>query len=154
MAELQRLTRDPTITNLVNQHDQEIGNIVDEANRQADLLDSLNTSLKIIARGTLTMTFDGSSQYPVATATLGSGTSNTFVAYMQRSDDLTKVYSLPYYLMHGTGLAGAISTDMYVRGWVSANTISFFGETNGSYSAPTTLTIFYYIIQQPASVTT
>jgi hypothetical protein len=68
---------------------------------------------------------------------------------MVRSDDASRAYSIPYYLYTGSG--GSMAAQMTIFANVSQNNITFSGLTNGTYIAPASVTIYYFMAQQPAN---
>src|SRR5260221_705522 len=83
---------------------QNITNVIQEFNRAQDLLDALNTTPKIISRGTATINWDGTNnQFPVVSATIGSSTQFTFLAYYTRSDLPNNLYPISDYSIDTSG---------------------------------------------------
>jgi hypothetical protein len=131
-----------------------IGNIVTELNRNADQLDSLSKSLAISSKGSVPASL--SSSVYSASVDLGTTVPSSFIAYMQRSDDTSKYYSLPYMVTTGTPVSGismAVSASLTVD-FAGKVSLSFLGVTNGVYAAPASLTFFYYTFNQPTNPTT
>lgn len=131
---------------------QNISNIVDELNRNSDQLDSLSNTVSIIASNKLTVTWNGTGGgLPTTVAdTIKTGATSSFLAFYSRSDTANQLFSVPNIHYDGSGnIACIVSANTFVSGTASIGfNIEFLN--NGS---PVTFTFFYYILQQPANVT-
>lgn len=137
---------DPNL-NMVQRHDAEISDIIDEANRQADELDTLNTGLKIISRGSITTTFV-SGAYTEALVDVQSGTLSTFMAYFSRSDRPGQLYTVPHFEFDGSGNLAFV---IYASTQTNKLLFNPLVGTTGSPPTPD-LEIFWYAFEQPAGI--
>lgn len=131
--------------------EQDIKDAIGEINRQGDMLDSLDSGLKIIARGSVTLTPSGTNYTP-QTVNLNAGLATSFMCYMQRSDQPTRMYFVPY--LEATGAVGSVQARLETFAYVFNTGITFSAEAATDYVSPPTLTFFYYMIQQPANPAT
>lgn len=139
-------------------NDQNISNIINELNRNADKLDALNNTLSIIAYGSLTYTWDGSGSgatptIKVLTVPITSQAQYMGFVYMSRSIDNPPIYlALPY-----TQAITNASNDSVVSKIFNIGTNSLTGqfEIDLNFYAtdtPITYTFYYIIVKQPTNI--
>lgn len=129
-----------------------IQQIVQELNRNADQLDSLQKSLSISNPGKATLSISGTSQS--TTVNVGSPAPFSFMAFMVRSDQPTNYWALPYVLTQGVPVS-SLNMVAYANLVTSANgsSLLFDVEVAAGYlaSAPALVTFYYFILNQPAN---
>lgn len=127
---------------------ENISNIIDELNRNSDQLDSIGNSLNIISRGTLSGTWDGTTDVLQVQQNHGFATAPIFLASFTRSDMVGQYFPMPMWYYDNSGnfqaraLAFTDNNNIYMQ-FVSVVT-----------GAPVTFDFSFYIIQQPAQVPT
>lgn len=132
---------------------QNILNIIDELNRSSDLLDAFNTNLKIISRGSTTYNWDGTINTNIEIdVTIGTSTqAYTFFCFFTRSSLPNNLYATPFSQFSSSGdLQIGIVVDTFASGNNSTLIIFPAFYTAG---AAETFTFYYFIIQQPANIT-
>lgn len=125
----------------------QITHLVDEVNRSQDLLDSLSSNLKIIARGKITDTWDGTAgSTNTLNIPINTGSGFTFLCYYSRSDLPDALYMLPNYLFDLSG-----NIQFYVFSFSNSKTLTFqwFAYQAG---LGFTWTFYYFILQNPVNV--
>lgn len=131
---------------------QNIGNIIDELNRNSDQLDSLSQNLTIIAYNALPVTWPGTGGgLPTSVSdTIKTGAASSFLAFYNRSDIPNQLFSVPNIHYDNSGNISCIVTgSTFVSGVASIGfEIEFL--SNGS---PITFNFYYYILQQPTNIT-
>lgn len=128
---------------------QNIGNIIDELNRNSDQLDAIANTLNIIGKGTLSMNWDGSSGFVnTVSQTHGFTVPPLFMASFTRSDQPGIYYPVPMWFYDGAG-----NFQQRIYGYTDSSKI-FFQLATASAGATLTYTFSWYIIQQPAQVPT
>lgn len=124
--------------------------IIDELNRNSDQLDALTKTLSISNPGKIILPITGDSQ--TASASLGQVVAFSFIGFLVRSDQPTKYYMVPYVLTEGVPVT---AFDMVVTANLINNggqiSISIDAEIATTYlaSAPTSITFYYFILNQP-----
>lgn len=126
-----------------------ITNIVDELNRNADQLDAISSNFRIVARGSVVLTSNGT-QFTGGTVPLATGTISTFLAYVVRSDQPNNLNQLLY-----SSYDSSYNFQFSVWATISGGALSVTTLLASGYTPPAgmTLTVYYYIFQQPAGVT-
>jgi hypothetical protein len=120
-----------------------------EFNRSQALLDSLNQTPKIIAKGTGTITWDGTANFSATFQTnLNVETDYTYLVYFSRSDQAGNLYKTSFFQLDNSGNLQWTMNALTNKGIL---TIGFNSYQVGS---PIVFTISYFIIQQPANITT
>lgn len=127
---------------------QDISNIVIEMNRNQDLLDALNNNLKIIARGSGTISWDGTSGVSVnLPVPVNANVQFTFLVYFTSSIvSNNHLQQTQYFNVDNSGnliyimTAASDATNLY---------ISFQSYHTGTAQ---TFTYYYFIIQQPSII--
>lgn len=127
---------------------QNIQQIIDEFNRSQDLLDALNNNLKIINRGTIEFTWDGTvPNFQTLTEAVGSTVPYIFLLYYSRSDIPDSLFFIP---SRPVDLSG--NAIFEIDAGTVGNTLEVFFNSF-QVGSPIDFTAFYFIIQQPANVT-
>lgn len=126
---------------------QDIQNLTDEITRLQQNQDAINQTLNITAQGkqtvSVTANVGGGFQIPFATLTAG-----TYLVYAAPADKTGQFYAVPYYEFSGSTLITRFIA--YTSG---QNGTAAPGMTiNYLYPTTTTITFYYFIIQQPANV--
>lgn len=152
MGQIQRYV-DPTgDMSMLQRHDQDIGQIMDELNRMGDQLDALNKSTKIIARDKVAVTVQAGQTFGTNSYTYGSGTIGSFICTVVSANDPDHSWPVPY---HETQVNGSGVLDVLLIATASAanNVLTFNVRVGTSYTTPVTLTFYFYILEQPANTT-
>lgn len=137
-------------TNLLAMNEENISNIIDEMNRNSDQLDAIANNLNIIARGTLTGTWDGTANHGVSLVqNHGFSTPPIFVAQFTRSDQPGIYYPVPQWFYDSSG---NFQGRAYAYTDATNINLSFLSVVNGSGAV--TFNFSWYILQQPAQVPT
>lgn len=128
---------------------QNISNIIDELNRNVDQSDAIVNSLNIIGRGSLTMSWPGTTGF-VNTVSQNHGfqTAPIFIASFTRDDNPAVNYQTPMFFYDTSG-----NFQQRVYAYTDATNINFQFLSVIS-AAPVNFKFSWYIIQQPASVPT
>lgn len=129
---------------------QNISNIIDELNRNADQLDAIGKGLNIIGRGSKSGTWNGVGGINSGLTMLqnhGFQTSPIFIGFYTRSD-IAGNFPVPYWDFDNTG---SLLSRAYAYTSVTDIVFNFAMTSNG---APINITFSWYIIQQPAQVPT
>lgn len=139
--------------NQVDINEQNILQVIDELNRNADQLDAVANALSIIGRGSVNGTWSGNGgtgNLLSLTATHGFQTAPIFMASFTRSDMPNQWFNIPQWFYDNSGnLAGR------AYAYTDAQNINFnFIGNNASPVSPVNMTFSWYIIQQPAQVPT
>lgn len=125
-----------------------MSDLTDRANAISEHLDSFVNNITILATSSVTVGYDaGSFSYPDTVVDVGSGISNAFLAFVQRSDQPSRFYQIPYYEV----LSAALTLHAYA--WTFQGKVHVGGQTSNPYptAAPASLTFYYYLLQQPAN---
>jgi hypothetical protein len=147
MGSLQLITDMTGTASPVDLNAQNISNVIDEFNRSQDLLDALNTTPKIISKGSGTITWDGTSfKFPSFVTTINAGTQFIFLGYYSRSDLPNNLYSVPDLVIDGLG-----NVIYEMQAFTVGNQLQFDLSTYAAAS-PITFTVYYFILQQPANI--
>lgn len=150
MGQIQRFTDATGDMSMVDRQDQDIDQIMGEVNRQADQLDSLNKSTKVIAQDSVTVTIPTGQTYAEQTYTYGSGTVGSFLCSIVRSDDTTHSWPIPYFETAVNG-SGTLDVKLIANASASANVITFSVRVGSSYTTPPSVTFNFQILEQPAN---
>ena len=128
---------------------ENIRQISEELNRNADQLDAIANGLNIIGKGSKSAIWDG-------IGGLGSGVTVTqphgftvapiFLATYVRSDDPTNWYPVPNWTFDN---AGALVSRVYGG---ADNTVVFMTFASVLNASPVTFTFSWYLLQQPAQL--
>lgn len=129
--------------------ERNISQIINEVNRNADQLDSLNNSLNIIGRGSASLFWDGTGETAVTVnKNHGFNFAPVFLGFFVRSDQPDLSYPVPMWFYDNSG-----NFLNRIYGYTDSTNINFQFATAVSGS-PLTFTFSWYIIQQPAQVPT
>lgn len=127
---------------------QDIQNLQDEITRLQQNQDSINQTLNIIAQGrqSVTVTAGGSGSLILPLTTL---TANTYLVYVSPADKPGQFFTVPYYDFN----TSSVLTTSFLAYATASNGTTTPGLTIlYLYPNATTLTFYYFIIQQPANV--
>lgn len=133
---------------------ENIKSIIDELNRNADQLDSVNNSLGILSSGQVTVSISAGTGSSVVS--LGTTAPASFICYMSRPDQPGRFWALPYLLNENPPTptvdmvvtatlvaAGGLGTNVSLQFQVFANT--------ATYTPPGSVTCYYYTFSQPVN---
>lgn len=133
---------------------ENISNIIDEFNRLNDQVDSLNSSLSVIAYGSLTYDWDGNvPETPTVTAPISSAANFMGLVYMSRSSESDSFYhALPFTEIFQNGNGDSVNAKVFVSGVNPAIgeleiDLNFFNT-----GSPEVFTFYYIIVLQPANI--
>lgn len=137
---------------------QNISNIIDELNRNSDQLDSLNSTLSVIAYGSLVYSWNGSGSAATplqATLSANITSSAAFIGlcYMQKASDATgELFQLPYTQEFENSNGDSVMAKNFLCG-ANTDTGTFQVDLNFfTTGTPDIFTFFYTILRQPSNI--
>lgn len=152
MGQIQRFTDATGEMSMTQRHDEDIDQIMGEINRIEDQLDAINRSVKIIARGKATLSYNGSPQYPPASFKYGGGSIGTFLCFIEPADEPGFLYGTPFSRKFAS--PGGIVTGLYASCQARFGEASFSAIVDTTYvPSPPNLTFYIYVLEQPADTT-
>lgn len=130
---------------------QNIEQIIDELNRAADQVDALSNSISIVNRNNVTVPLSGNTYN--ASVNIQTSVASSFLAYMSRSDQPGNYFVLPYFATSGvpvSALQMAVSASLQSAAGNQVM-LNIQGVVGAGYAAPSSITVYYYILSQPAN---